>query len=210
MKYLLLDVSGTILYKPTLFNEIISVLTSYNIDININQLKYNHKLLTEAIKFPDRTNYEFYNHFNAELLYSLGIVPSGELLESIFKRCSYLPWEKYNDCAVLQEINLPIGILSNFNSTLEKQLELSFGKIFKDIIVSEKVGVSKPSFEFYKYALRKIGEDPSEILYVGDSFKLDYEPARSLGIEAFIVDRDGYYKNSKNVIHSLNELKSII
>ncbi len=210
MKYLLLDVSGTILHKPTLFKEIIAVLDTHNINLDIKQLGYNHKLLSESIKFPDRTNLEFYNNFNSELLYSLGIVPSKELLESIFKACSYLPWKKYSDCNVLQELDLPMGILSNFNNSLEKQLSILFGDIFKDVIVSEKVGVSKPSIDFYKYALEKIGLEPSDIIYIGDSFKLDYQPAKSLGFNTYIVDRDGYYKNNKNVIHSLNELKSIV
>ncbi len=210
MKYLLLDVSGTILYKPTLFDAMCSALHQFKIEIEIEQLKYHHKTLSELIKFPDKTSLEFYNYFNSELLYSLGIIPNKELLNAIFQSCSYLPWQKYDDCDFLEKIDVPMGILSNFNSKLNDKLNNLFGPLFRDIFVSEKVGLSKPSVEFYQYALDKIEIEANEILYIGDSFKLDFEPAKSLGISTFIIDRDGFYKKNKNVIRSFYELKDII
>lgn len=210
MKYLLLDVSGTILYKPVLFDKIITELNDFGWRIDINKLQYNHKLLSETIKFPDRTDEAFYEYFNSELLFSLGIVPDKELLLALFKSCSYLPWEKFEDTTVLNEIKVPIGILSNFNTTLEEKLIHFFGPIFQDVFVSETIGMSKPSSEFYQYALDKIGVKPSEIVYVGDSFKLDYKPAIELGITTFVIDRDGFYPKNDSIIQSLFDLKDII
>ncbi|WP_366184815.1 HAD family hydrolase [Flavobacterium ovatum] len=210
MKYLLLDVSGTILYKPTLFDRIQGVLSDFEFSIDKSTIQYNHKILSETIKFPDRTDIEFYSYFNSELLYSLGVIPTSEIVSALFKACSYLPWEKYEDTKVLHEISIPMGILSNFNATLEGKLNQFFGTIFKDIFVSETIGKSKPSIEFHQYALEKINIDPKDILYIGDSFKLDFEPAVSLGISTFVIDRDGFYKNNVNVISSLSEIKNII
>lgn len=210
MKYLLLDVAGTLLHKPSLFIKIQEVLTSRGRIIALNKIKYNHKLLSEAIRFPDRTSKEFYTDFNSELLNSLGITPAGELLDEIFNTCSYLPWEKYDDTEYLREVNIPIGILSNFNSSLKDQLSQLFGPVFSDIFVSEELGVAKPSIKFYQQALDKIGVDAKDILYIGDSFKLDMEPAMQLGIRSYVIDRDDFYPYGPNIITSLYDIKDII
>ena len=63
MKYLLLDVSGTILHKPIFFKKIATVLHDFGFEVGIEKLKYNHKLLSETIKFPDRTDNSFYDYF---------------------------------------------------------------------------------------------------------------------------------------------------
>jgi FMN phosphatase YigB (HAD superfamily) len=210
MKYLLLDVSGTILYKPLLFDNLLKVLQEFGFEIEKKKLQYHHKLLSEVIKFPDRTDESFYEFFNSELLYSIGIVPNKELLQAIFKSCSYLPWEKYEDTNVLNEISIPMGILSNFNSTLEVKLQHFFGPIFKDIFVSEVIGLSKPSKDFFQYALNNLKINPKDIIYVGDSFKLDFNPANEIGFTTFVIDREGFYPKNENVISSFIELKNII
>lgn len=209
MKYLLLDVAGTILYKPEIVTKIHETLSGLGYFVAVDKLKYNHKILSEVIKFPDRTNAEFYTVFNSELLYSLGIVPNEELLNAIFKSCSYLPWEKFEDTKVLNEIEIPIGIISNFNSSLKDKLNEYFGPIFSDIFVSEEIGIAKPSTEFYKKALDKIKVNPKDILYIGDSFKLDLKPALELGITSYVIDRDNIYPDNDNIIRSLSELKKL-
>lgn len=210
MKYLLLDVAGTLLHKPDLFLTINNTLRNFGYTIALDHLRYNHKMLSETIKFPDRTDVDFYSYFNSELLYSLGIIPNAELLNAVFQSCSYLPWEKFEDTDVLKEIEIPIGIISNFNSSLKKKMNNYFGSIFSDFFISEELGISKPSLEFYEKAIEKIKIEPKDILYVGDSFKLDLEPAVRLGINTFIVDRDNFYPNNPNTIQSLLELKNKI
>ena len=90
-KYVLFDVAGTLLHKPSFFDKILSILKNKGYKISKDDLIFKHKLLSETIKFPDRTNEEFYNIFNSELLYSLGILPDNGLLNEIFTNCSYLP-----------------------------------------------------------------------------------------------------------------------
>ncbi|ESU25967.1 haloacid dehalogenase [Flavobacterium limnosediminis JC2902] len=208
MKYLLLDVSGTLLYKPVLFKKIEDVLFDFGYVIPISKIKYHHKLLSETIHFPDRTDEIFYNFFNSELLLSLGVIPNPIILKTLFSSCSYLPWEKYEDTIVLEDFPLPIGILSNFNNSLENKLHQFFGTVFLDIFISEVVGFAKPSIEFYKYALNKLELLPEEIIYVGDSYKLDFKPANELGITTLVIDRDGFYPESKTTIRSLFDLKN--
>jgi FMN phosphatase YigB (HAD superfamily) len=210
IKYIFFDVSGTLLGKPSLYSRIQESLASFGHQISLEDIKSKHKLLSEVIHFPDRTDADFYKKFNAELLYLLGIVPSEEILDTIFKNCTYLPWEKFEDTKILNDLNIPIGVISNFNITLKDKLNQFFGHIFQDIFVSEELGVAKPKKEFYEKALEKIPFKANEILYIGDSIKLDLEPATKLGFNVLIIDRDNFYPNLKNRISNLVEIEKFI
>ena len=209
-EYILFDVAGTLLYKPSFFNKILKILKDNVYDINREDFILKHKLLSETIKFPDRTDKEFYNFFNEELLYSLGVLPNSTLLNQIFTNCSYLPWEKFDDTEVLEKIKQPIGIISNFNNTLRSKLDASFDISFCNIIVSEEIGISKPDIEFYKRALEIIDVDPNKILYVGDSVKLDLHPASLCGIDTLVIDRDNFYPSLETKIPNLNHILEYI
>jgi FMN phosphatase YigB (HAD superfamily) len=210
IQYIFFDVAGTLLGKPTLYSIIQNTLRDFGHEVGLDEIKNKHKLLSEVIHFPDRTDVAFYKKFNSELLYLLGIVPEEIVIDSIFKNCSYLPWEAFDDTQILQKLNLPMGVISNFNTSLKDKLELFFGTVFQDVIVSEELGVAKPNIEFYQKALEKIPFAPHEVLYVGDSIKLDLEPASKLGFKVLIIDRDNFYPNSKNKISSLTEITQFI
>lgn len=210
IKYIFFDVSATLLGKPVLFATIQNTLKDNNYYVSLEDIKHKHKLLSEVIHFPDRTDQEFYKTFNSDLLYLLGIVPTASLLDAVFKNCTYLPWEKFEDTSVLTELDVPLGIISNFNTTLKVKLNSFFGDIFQHIFVSEELGVAKPNAEFYKRALEKIPFTSEEVLYIGDSIKLDMEPAISLGIETLIIDRDNFYPNLEKRISNLNEIKNYL
>lgn len=207
MKYILFDVAGTLLHKPTVYVNIQQALAKNGYDIDAATIKYRHKIMSESIFFPDRTDETFYKHFNKEFLYSLGLIPEEQLMLDIYNSCSYLTWEKFEDTAFLNDIKIPVGIISNFNSTLKEKLKSFFDLTFADVFVSEELGVAKPKSEFYERALEQIGIDASDIIYVGDSVKLDLDPAQKLGITAVLVDRDNYFPAQKNRISSLYELE---
>lgn len=208
IKYIFFDVAGTLLGKPSLYTNIQKAIEEFGFQVSLEDIKNKHKLLSEVIHFPDRTDADFYKKFNAELLYLLGIVPSDELLNSIFKNCTYLPWEAFEDTKILSELNIPLGVISNFNTTLKDKLNQFFGPVFQDVFVSEELGVAKPKIEFYQKAIEKIPFQANEVLYIGDSIKLDLEPATKLGFNVLIIDRDNFYPNLKNKIANLAEIKN--
>lgn len=196
IKYILFDAANTLIHKPALWPRIIDVLEQHRIAVNPRTLRYHHKLLSEFITFPDRTSEAFYASFNKELLLSLGIIPTPQLLDDIFRNCTYMPWEKFEDTQWLQEAKVKIGVLSNFSNNLPDLLSGLFGDIFSDIIVSEIVSVRKPDAAFYEHAIATIGLAPEEIVYVGDSIKLDVMPAAALGLNATLIDRDNFYNGT--------------
>lgn len=210
IKYIFFDVAGTLLGKPSLYNNIQKTIEDFDHEVSLADIKAKHKLLSEVIHFPDRTDEDFYKKFNSELLYLLGIVPQETLVDSIFKNCTYLPWEAFEDTQILSELNLPLGVISNFNTTLKDKLHSFFGPVFQDVFVSEELGVAKPNLEFYQKALDRIPFKANEVLYIGDSIKLDLEPAEKLGFNVLIIDRDNFYPNLKNKISNLAEITNYI
>lgn len=206
IEYILFDVAGTLLYKPKLYKNIKDTLSQFGYQLTLEEIKFKHKLLSETIHFPDRTSKDFYLNFNTTLLELFGIIPTTEIVDAVFSNCTYLDWEKFDDTEILKSLNVPLGIASNFNSTLKEKIQNIFGNIFSDIIVSEEVGNAKPSAEFYQAVLKKIDIDPEKILYIGDSLKLDIEPTIKLRINSLLIDRDNFYPASKYKIANLHQI----
>jgi len=211
IKYILFDAANTLIHKPDLWPSMQAVFEKYGHFLDSEKLKYHHKLISEVVNFPDRTSQEFYNSFNAEFLMSFGIPPSEEILADLFAACSYLPWQSFQDTKWLNECKIPVGVLSNFNNTLPGILEKLFGNIFTNIIVSEKAEVRKPDTAFYQLSLNIIGLPAKEILYIGDSIKLDMLPANNIGLNTCLIDRLDIYKNSSfNRVINLEEITFLV
>ena len=95
-----------------MFEKIQETLSDFGYNIALEEVKQKHKLLSEVIHFPDRTDATFYIKFNSDLVYLFGIIPSEEVVNAIFKNCTYLPWEAFEDTRVLNDLILPLGVIS--------------------------------------------------------------------------------------------------
>lgn len=205
------DVANTLLNKPDLYTKITEALKDFKIKVNRDNLMQRHRLLSEVIKFPDKTSEEFYNNFNAELLMSLGITPDEKIIHHIFKSCTYLPWQPFEDTDYIPSIKQPKGILSNWDNSLKDKLSLFFQTDFKWVLGSQSEGIRKPDPEFFKLMIKNSGCAAGEILYIGDSIKLDIFPALKLGIKAVLVDRLDLYPDSNlERIKSFYELEKYL
>lgn len=205
------DVANTLLEKPDLFTRIQKVLKAHGVDVQTDELRTKHKLLSEWILFPDKTSASFYRSFNTELLYSLGVIPHEKLLDDIFQACTYLEWRPFEDTTALDDITVPMGIISNWDTSLNEKLGLHFHHSFRWVLGSGMEGVRKPAIEFYQRMIDLTDLDPSEIMYVGDSVKLDIEPAITCGIRAVLIDRLNVFTASGlHRIQTLHELKNIL
>lgn len=203
---LLLDAANTLISKPAFFPKFFSVLQSHGYPVEEKTFRYHHKLLSEAIVFPDKTSRDFYAGFNAEILYSLGIIPTQALLDELFTGCSYLPWEPFADTSALGRWEGPISVLSNFHKGLTDLLEPFFPSVFDSLSISENSQYRKPDPRFYQEAVDRLGVQASDIVYVGDSPKLDLEPALAVGMNAWVIDRDDFYPACQRRILSLHQI----
>lgn len=210
IKILLVDAANTIIHKPDLWAKYLGVLHRYGYRVDMRGLKEKHRLISEVILFPDRTSESFYQTFNSEILFSLGIVPTEEILTDLFDACTYLPWKTFEDFGVLKTLNVRKAVLSNFKSSLKEQLRELCGGVFETIIASEEIGLRKPDVDFYQRAIELLGVNAEQILYVGDSLKLDIHPAQAIGMNAWLIDRDRIYSNFEQRLDSLEDLSRLI
>ena len=204
------DVANTILHKPNVYSIFNQVLLKNGFDISVSYIKKIHKETSEEIHFPDTTTKEFYNYFNRKVLDNLMVPSSEEIVSEIYNSIGKLEWEPFDDSRILHKLKTPLVIFSNFNSNLPLLLKQHFGSIFREIIVSETLGYSKPDPQFYEKAIKIVGADPAKILYIGDSMDLDINPAKALGIKTLLIDRDCNFQSYSERISSLEELSKIV
>ena len=104
------------------------------------------------------------------------------------------PWVLYEDVIpalrLWQIQGIELGIISNFDSRIYRVLaELGLEYFFRSITISSQAGVAKPAPEIFQIALQKHDCSPAQAWHIGDSKKEDYQGAKSLGIEAFLIKR---------------------
>ena len=210
-KYIFFDLANTLLYKDGLYEAIGESLKVFGINIERRVLLKSHKIVSEIILSPEKTTKTFYDKFNSEFLYSLGVVPTRKMIDLIYKNASNLPWKAFSDIQALRALNVDIGIVANWDVSARRKINKLLDINFKDIIISSEVGVTKPSLDIFKVAFSKVKSAPREILYVGDSIRLDLEPASKSGAQPVLLDRDNiypYYKDPR--IRSLDQLKNLL
>jgi putative hydrolase of the HAD superfamily len=88
--------------------------------------------------------------------------------------------------------------------------ELDLRKWFDAVVCIESCNCVKPNKEIFLYALDRLGVEPNEAVFVGDSVEQDYEGAFKVGIRPFLLDRAGKHPNHFNKIASLTELLTIL
>lgn len=137
------------------------------------------------------------------LLANTGITLPTEVMLSITKRAreevKEAKWVLYDD--VLTTINtmkrkgLTLGLISN--------LYIGGGKLetLLDVIVTPKdVGVGKPEPAIFLTALKRVGVNPIDAIYVGDQYEIDIVGARRVGINGILIDRYGLFPDVINCL----------
>jgi putative hydrolase of the HAD superfamily len=98
---------------------------------------------------------------------------------------------------VLNERNVPIGVVSNASGQIEEILrrsgicQVGAGPLASTrcIIDSEVVGVAKPNPQIFEHALPYFsGIDRSRIAYVGDSVVMDVHASTAAGLTPILID----------------------
>jgi putative hydrolase of the HAD superfamily len=91
--------------------------------------------------------------------------------------------------AYLQE-KYSLHIISNgFKETTLTKMALSgLNPYFKNVIISEDVGVNKPDKAVFEYALNKAGATKEESIMIGDSLEADIRGAQNFGMRAIFFN----------------------
>ncbi|MGV0023359.1 HAD-IA family hydrolase [Phormidesmis priestleyi] len=104
------------------------------------------------------------------------------------------PWILYADVMPtlekLRDRNIPLGILSNFDSRLHAVLKaLNLTNFFSSVTLSTEVGAAKPSPQIFNAALSKHDCLAESAWHVGDSLEEDFKGAKAAGLRGIWLDR---------------------
>jgi putative hydrolase of the HAD superfamily len=87
-----------------------------------------------------------------------------------------------------------LGVISNSDGTMARLLKaVGLSRHFRTIIDSGTVGHQKPSPEIFHAALKAMGAEAAESVYVGDIYSVDYVGATAVGMKAVLIDELGTY-----------------
>ncbi len=102
----------------------------------------------------------------------------------------------------LHKKGFSLGIITNGNKNqqMKKILQMGIYSFFKKklIVISEEVGYAKPQKEIFLYSQVSANTRPENILFVGDNFMQDIEPATKLNWNTVLVNNFDSMLNKKN------------
>ena len=193
IRYTFFDAAGTLLWKPALYPTIQGVLARHGAEVERERIAERHRLVSEIVVAPDRTSPAFYDEFNRTFVRAVGVLPTPALLDELYAACRGLPWAAYDDVTVLRRLTQPLGVIANWDTRLTEHLSRLVGIEFFRVLGSEEHGVRKPDAALYETAVAGLGCAAAEVAYVGDSLRLDVEPALAVGMTVVLLDRLDLY-----------------
>lgn len=110
-----------------------------------------------------------------------------------------LPYPNLKDTLdILSSNNYKLGIITNGKYPFQYHniKSLKIEQYMDVILVSEKEEIKKPNPLIFKRAANKLDVDLCECLFVGDSFKNDYEASKTSGMHSI------YRLNNENEMHN--------
>ena len=159
-------------------------------------------------------------HMRWNLIFGeIGINFDGVIFETAFRH-------RLNESAVLVEgakelLEKLSGIYSVFAASNapsgqqeERLRKAGLYEFFDGFFISDDIGASKPSKEYFDKCFEKLGNpNPGEVLLIGDSPTADINGAAAYGMQAILFDgKNRYSKTEGNIpiVRSLGEIASIL
>ena len=90
----------------------------------------------------------------------------------------------------LRSAGLSLAVCSNWDWNLDKQIAaLGLADHFAVVTCSARCGFWKPHPAIFELTVRALGVDPSEVIFVGDNYRNDIEPAERAGMLGYHLHR---------------------
>jgi len=122
----------------------------------------------------------------------------------------------------LKSRGLHLGVVSNFDASLTPTLRAhGLNHYFDFTVTSEDAGAAKPEPAIFHRALGEFDGgpiSPCDVAHVGDELENDYFAPRSLGMTAFLVDREGHLSSAvmqkvvdqRHVVRDLKDVSELV
>jgi len=103
---------------------------------------------------------------------------------------------------MLKSRNLKLGVVTD--ATREKALArlnaMNIIRFFDVIITYDESKVKKPDELPFRLAMKKLGVNPEETLFVGDSMRRDIEPTKKIGMKTLLIKKYQDLKKIENLV----------
>ena len=200
-KIVLLDLDNTIIdFNECARHSIINIFSELGFEYSEKVFKtfiYENVKIWKMLEKGEITKADLRaNRWNI-ILEKLGIEYDGTIIEEKFEngvaQGAYAVEGAYELLGYLYP-KYELYIVSNgFRFVQESRLKIGdFRKYFKDIFLSEDIGIQKPAKEFFDYCFEKL-EHPKkdEVLLIGDSLSADIIGGLNYGIECIWFNKNG-------------------
>jgi putative hydrolase of the HAD superfamily len=109
----------------------------------------------------------------------------------------------------LERRGFKLGLISNFDTRVYDVCQaLGIYKYFRSFVISSEAGFAKPSPQIFEIALNEQGVLAEESIHIGDSIEHDILGAKTLGINAVLLDREGKHKH-RDGISKIKDLRGV-
>ncbi len=151
-------------------------------------------------KRSDQERLDFYIKYVTKILKGAGIDVSQDVALQIIPRLQKHKWELrvYDDTLPTLQKLKEQGLLTGLISNVIQDMDVTFSRLglqpYLDLkTTSGEVGYDKPNPEIFLAALDKAKLQPEKTIYVGDQYEIDVVGARSVGMQAVLIDRNNYF-----------------
>ena len=110
-----------------------------------------------------------------------------------------------------------IYVVSNgFRFVQESRVKIGkFDKYFKELFLSEDIGIQKPNIRFFDYCYEKLGSPPKEeLILIGDSLSADIKGGNNFGIDTIWFNKNNDPAPSDIIptytVEKLSQIKEIL
>lgn len=124
--------------------------------------------------------------------------------------------EKSRDVLSKLSEKYPMVLVSNFYGNIKTVLDNYKINFFQNIVESAVVGVRKPDPAIFRLGVEALGFQPEETIVVGDSYKKDISPAKSLGCNTVWIKGLGWKEDNVDdtdadrIIFSISQILSVL
>lgn len=198
---------------------------------------FKNTILEFGINYDESYHFETYKEINTIIWKELeeGLITQAKLKVERFKRLSQKLNISYNenDFAKSYMKNLALGsflfenarevvqnlsekytlliITNGLTAVQDTRIRKSeIAKYFKDIIISEEIGISKPNPDIFEYSLKNLDFNKGEVLMIGDSLSSDIKGGINFGIDTCWYNPNKSQNNTNmSITHEVSSLKEL-
>ena len=167
----------------------------------------------------DEERLEFFSVYEQMILENAGLSVSLDLATKIWNMASSIPKDfmPFDDTiealSDLRSEGFKLGLISNLRRDMANLTEkLGLSSLIDICITSADVGVEKPNPAIFKAALDSAKISADQAIHVGDLHKSDVLGAKSAGMHAILLDREGYSVDVDDcpVVQSLADIRPLL